>query len=341
MPSPLSFVGIGDLHLDGKLSKFIPSLNTVILSEVRKAARYARRSGIPLLVFYGDICDIPTMSAEACMLLIEFFEEYNDLNHILITGNHDVEHEGTHSLLLIKKLCSLGKLPNVKVIDQPTVLFRKRGTPLNLLPWPYFQVQAECLNVLHIETHGSRWEIGKAIESERKTSAYCVSGHLHTHQVVGPRQNIYYSGTLYQTNFGEKAEKFFHHVEWDGKVATVESVPTTPQYELINKIVATPQDLSTILPDSKKLYKVFVKHGVELDAETFSTMPNVVRINTFQTRDELNNLIAEELLLSDASAHVSHLSVMEALETYLLRATVEKSVSDRAREIAHSLFAPA
>lgn len=338
MAQPLSFVGIGDLHLDGKLSKFIPDLNTVILDEVRKAARYARRSGIKLLVFYGDICDVSTMSAEATMGLIEFFEEFVDLNHIIIPGNHDQESNEKHSLQLLMKLCSLGKLPNVKILDKPTVMFRKKGTPVNFLPWPYFTVEKDCLNVLHIETHGSRWEVGKPIESERKTRAYCVSGHLHSHQIVGPRQNIWYSGTLYQTNFGEKYEKFFHHVEWDGRDCNVKSVRTLPQYELINKIVTTTADLDTIERDPKKLYKVFVKGGLELDASTFEAFPNVVRINSFKNRDELNNLLAEELILNDASAEVSQLSIMDALETYLLRATTEKVVSDRAREIASALF---
>ena len=213
MTSPLSFVGIGDLHLDGKLSKFIPDLNTVILDEVRKPARYARRNGIKMMVYYGDICDGTSLSPEATLGLIDFFEEHSDLNHILFPGNHDQETSEKHSLLVLKRLCELGKLPNVRVIDRPTVLFRKKGTPVNFLPWPYFTVKKDCLNVMHVETHGSRWEVGKPIESERQTEAYCVSGHLHTHQIVGPNKNIWFSGTLYQTNFGERAEKFFHHVE--------------------------------------------------------------------------------------------------------------------------------
>lgn len=338
MTKPLRAVGIGDLHLDGKLIKHIPELNKVIQSEVEVVLNYAMRNGINLAFYYGDICDVPHLSSEATCCLLDLFVQYPHIKHILMPGNHDVENSTTNSLQLIKKLVTIGKLDNVLVVDSPRVLFRNRGTPVKILPWPHFDVEPDCLNILHIETNGSKWEIGKPIVSERETSYNCVSGHLHTHQVVGPQKNVFYSGTLYQTNFGEKNKKFFHDITWDGETLQCESVPHVPQYELINLIVTTTEDLKRIDPSPKKLYKVFVKSGVDLDASTFDQFSNVVKINSFKTREDLQTLIAEELVLSDANATVNSLSVMDALTTYLTRAKVESSVQDRAQEIANTLL---
>ena len=336
--SAINFVGIGDLHLDGKLSKFIPNLNEVILDEVRKPLDHARRNGIRLAILYGDICDLPHMSYDATTKLVDLFFEYQDIRFIVLLGNHDIESTEKNSLQVIQHFCSKGLIPNLKIIDKPTVMFRSRGTPIRFLPWPHFSVREDCLNVIHIETNGSRWEVGGAIESERDTEYNCVGGHLHTMQISGKKKNIHYSGTLYQTSFGEKSSKYFHVGSWDGKTLDLEVVPTTPRYTLINKIVASQEDLLSIESDPYKLYKVFVKSGVEMSAETFLTMPNVVKINTFQNRKELENLIAEELILGDASAEINSLSVLDALNNYMVNASVKKSVADRAREIATSFF---
>jgi DNA repair exonuclease SbcCD nuclease subunit len=337
----LQAIGIGDLHLDGKLSKHISNLNEVILDEVGVCHAYARRHGIQNIFYYGDICDVPTLSNDAMVRLLDMFAATSDLRHFLITGNHDVESVEKHSLQVLKKLVTIGKLDNVRIIDEPTVFFTKQGTPVNFLPWPHFSVQPGHLNVLHVETNGSKWEIGKPIVSERETEFPCVAGHLHTNQTVGPQKNIHYSGTLYQTNFGEKREKFFHHLKWDGVNLRVKSVPHVAKYELLNLIVNTREDLERIESSPFKLYKVFVKSGADLDASTFNDRPNVIKINSFSSKEELNNLIAEELILSDANTMVNQLTVHEALETYLLRsAKVEDaSVVERAKEIAAEMFA--
>lgn len=336
--SRLQFCGIGDLHLDGRISKFIPEANSYILSECQKVANHARRNGIGLLVYYGDICDTPVLSAEGLSLLLDYFVLNQDLKHILILGNHDFESTEKHSLQLLMKIISLGFLSNVKVIEKPTTLYRKQGTPLRLLPWPHFTVEKDCLNVIHVETAGSKWDMGRVIDSEHKTSAHCLGGHLHTHQVIGKKENIHYSGTLYQTSFGEKYEKYFHQVEWDGVKPIVESIPNKAKYELVNYPVHNLQDLTKIEVNPFKLYKVFVNSGLELDASTFDHIPNVVRINSFKTKAELNNLISEELMLADSSTEVTQFTVMEALESFIDKSSADKSVVDRAKTLANSLL---
>ena len=93
--SNLSFVGVGDLHLDSKIQKYMPeNVNKVIIDEVRNGpVRHAVRNGIPFVVFYGDICDVPHMSSDASIQLMQLFFDHPGLRFILITGNHDVEYE--------------------------------------------------------------------------------------------------------------------------------------------------------------------------------------------------------------------------------------------------------
>jgi DNA repair exonuclease SbcCD nuclease subunit len=340
--SSLEFVGVGDIHLDSKLSQHIPNINEVIMNEVRGGPiRYALRNGIKLVIFYGDICDVPKMSDDAAMRLYDLFSEYPNLKFILMTGNHDIEQVGIHSLNVLKKVCELGFIKNVRIVDKPTTFFRAQGTPVRILPWPHFSVDESAFNILHIETDGSQWDHGKMVKSERTTEAFCSSGHLHTKQVCGPRNNIFYCGTLYQTNFGEKPDKYFHHIVVSHDKATggirpqVTLVPHKPTYTLHNHVVSSVEDLDRISRKPTDLYKVFVKDGADLDAGTFDAFPNVVKINAFKTRSELDALLAEDLVVHDASATVNSMTVFDALSEYMVRAKVEPSLAER----AESLFA--
>lgn len=340
MKSSLSFVGVGDLHLDGKLFKYIPDLNHVIMNEVRSGpVRHAIRNGIPMVVFYGDICDIPSMSSEATELLLDLFYDHPGLRFVLMIGNHDVESTGVHSLRLLKKMVERRALTNVRVVDEPTTLFANSDTPVRILPWPSFDVDPRCLNVLHIETNGSQWDHGKAVESERTTKSWCVSGHLHTKQVCGPRKNIFYAGTLYQTNFGEKPDKYFHEVSWSpGNKPQVTLVPHRPQYRLHSVIIESREDLTKILESPTDLYRVFVKSGSDLQPEDLSGKKNVVKVNAFKSRKELESLIADSLLMQDTAEIVNSLNVFKALQRYMVRASVPKKLASRANALFEEIL---
>lgn len=333
----MEFIGVGDLHMDGKLSKYIPNLNEVIINEIRTGpVRYAERNGVNMVVFYGDVCDVPHMSTEATILLIRLFSDHPRLRFLLITGNHDMEYDGKHSLLLLKELSEKGALPNVRVFDKPTTLFRKQGTPLRLLPWPSFEVEEHALNVIHVEVNGSQWDHGKAVDSERETDCFCVGGHLHTKQRV---RNIHFSGTLYQTNFGEKPDKYFHHVRMEeGEEPTVELIPHKPAYRLHNLVISSPDDLKTIVPGQYDLYKAFVKSGANISADLLQEYPNIVKINAFTNRKELMALLSEELLMQDTEVTVNDFTVMEALQRWMVRASIKERTAAKAVQVLQDLL---
>lgn len=337
MSKSFDFVAIGDLHLDGKLKKFIPNLNEVILNEVRVALNYARRNGIQVAVYLGDVCDVPKMSPDAHLRIMDVLSDYPDIKHIMITGNHDTEDESTHSLQILKRMSELGGINNLKVIDKPTNLYSKAGTPVRFLPWPHFSVGKNFLNVMHIETNGSQWDHGKSVESERDTNYTCLSGHLHTKQIVGRKKNIHFVGTLYQTNFGERLDKYFGHCSWDGTEFSIDYIPNKPAYSLHNLIITEKTDLEKIIVDPFNLYKCFVKSGVDLSVSDLEKYSNVVKINSFKSRQELEALLSDELLMQDVDAEVSSMSVLDALQKWMLRSKVDEGLAEKTLNLFNKL----
>lgn len=332
----IEFVGIGDLHLDGKLLRHLPDLNSRIIHEVKRVLRYAKRNGIDLAVFYGDICETPEMSTEAARLLLKLIMEHSSMSMIFLLGNHDRENSETHSMQLFADLVAFEVLPNVKVIEKPTTLFRKSGTPLRLLPWPSLDTDVECLNVIHEEVVGSTWDFGRKSTTQKKAKGVCVAGHIHTSQTVG---KVHYSGTLYQTTFGEKPAKYFHHVKWlEGQPPSVKKIPHVASFSLVNKIIASKDDLKTIEKDPNILYKVFVQDSVTLEADTFADLPNVVKVNSFRTKLELTSLIQEELRIDDEFEVTSLLSVENNLKTWLLSAEVDDDLRRKTYKKFKTLF---
>ena len=150
---------------------------------------------------------------------------------------------------------------------------------------------------------------------------------FHTKQRV---KNVHYSGTLFQTSFGEKPDKYFHHVSLEEGVApSIKLVPHVPKYKLGNLVLASREDLDKIEKDPFHLYKAFVKAGAGINPEDLAEFPNIVKVNSFTNRGELEALIAEELLMQDTEVTVNDFSVLDALTRYMQRAAVSDRVAKR------------
>jgi DNA repair exonuclease SbcCD nuclease subunit len=313
------FCGIGDLHFDGRLSKHIPELNKYIIQEVRSVVAKARKKGCRLVVFYGDIGDKPVLSYEAHMLLIDLFDEFAEMKFVMISGNHDrldVHHTGLDLLFHMRK-------PNVKIIlSKPTMIFRDTDHPINLLPWPFYkEVEAGATNVIHVEVAGSFMDSGRPFNVGTKISpkCFCVAGHLHTMHKAG--KNVHYSGTLYQTYFGEKEGKYWHLV--DAEARTVENVKHSPQYVLRNIVIEKPSDIEDLIPsDPNILCKLFVKAGVALHDGVLDKHPNVVKHNTFTTKSELEALVMSDFVIDDHSSAVKF-NIEQALSDWMVSEKVD------------------
>lgn len=310
----LDVIGIGDLHFDGPLAKHLSTmtLHDMIVAEVQVAIKYARENGIRDTIFYGDIGHKPLLSVESTLAFAHLLQAYPKQRFWIITGNHDLEQKGVHSLRLLKFMCQW--MPNVKVLDKPTTC-TIGGEQVRFLPWPHSETEEGALNVLHIEVSGSKWDTGRAAKTELRIPKrhFCVAGHLHTAQVV---KNVHYSGTLYQTNFGESLPKYFHHIRYEGGEGEAKLVRHHPTVTLHNIVIRSKKDFKAIPEDPNSLCKVFVHQGVEIDPDAFDKLPNVVKTNSFKTKEELTVLLTEDFVLDDDSGSVQ-IDYDDVLEEWL------------------------
>lgn len=341
----LHAVGIGDLHLDGKLRKHIPAYNQLVMDNVYSVLAKAVKLGIRVCFLYGDVCDTPTMSSDALQRLLRLFHEHNNLKFVMVKGNHDTHDEQTCSLDSIACMAELDMLPNVKVIkDQPVVLFSTTDHPVYVLPWPHKDTRKGHLNVLHVEAMGAKWDTGREVTEGLNTPNLCVIGHIHTAQRV---RNMHFSGTLHQTNFGEAKEKYFHEITWTGSVKTsvIKKIRHKPTYLLENVIIKSDDDYQAFLTASQDVdreqpvyYKAFVStKDLVLPVNAFDKVPNLIRINRFQTKAELKILMTEELELDDVSGQVSF-STDTMFKDWMRQHDVAPDLQERATRKLESLL---
>lgn len=332
----LEFVGIGDLHMD-KLSKLLPGFgNAAVAAETRKVLDYAKKHGVVHVFYYGDVCDKSRMSYSGHTELTQilFGPEYADLNHWVILGNHDFEENGTHSLQVLQQFAESTGRSNVHIITQPTET-KIDGVRVRFLPYPHESTSKDALNVGHFEAAGALRDNGKRITDGYSKNHLCAMGHLHTmHQV----RRMYYSGTLYQTNFGEKLPKFFHHAKVMPDLRhKFKCVRHTPSFTLTNLEVRSRADLKKVSSNPLDLYKLFVHSSVKLRPDDLEKLNNVVRINKFETEKDLKTQLADDWKVSDEE-DVKVFQPKEDLLTFLHTKNIREDLKKRVLQLHEKAF---
>jgi DNA repair exonuclease SbcCD nuclease subunit len=293
------FIGIGDLHLtsadgSGGLAKYIQNPNEMVMEELLTVLQWARKKGISKAIFYGDVCDSPRMSYEALIAFTKFLSENDDFMFYIILGNHDMYGETPetgHSLEVLQLLYSK---KNVRFITKPRTLDID-GAKVRFLPYPFENFDKNALNVFHKEVYGSKGDSGRVMEGDdmSKSKAVVVAGHLHTAHRV---RNTFYSGTLYQTNFGESQDKFFHHIDFHSPSEySIELVPHKPKYVLHNVVLQSRADLATIPTGETNLVKLVVQDGADVTAADYANRPNIAVVKNFKSKDDLHAVLTEDL----------------------------------------------
>jgi hypothetical protein len=293
----LEGVGIGDLHFD-KLERTLPGIgNKAIVKELRKPLNYALKNGIEHAFYYGDIGEYARFSYEALILFMDVLldPKYEGLYQWIYLGNHDFDEEGRNSLEVLVSLLSLLKRRGIKnrirVFTQPEDL-EIDDVPVRILPYPHTNTSGKRLNFGHFEVSGAIRDNGRRIKEGVETEHLCLIGHLHTcHKVA----NSYFSGTLYQTNFGEKLPKSFHHFKVKGDLKhKIINVPNDPEYKLFNLEIYSRKDLEKISDSEKDLYKLFVQDGVKINPDDLTKYKNVIKLNKFKDEKDLKVQLEEE-----------------------------------------------
>ncbi len=336
----VELVGIGDLHFN-KLDSLIPNASELVCSSVARVLNYALDKGIRDVVFYGDICEKPRMSYEAQCLFYKLLlrERYSELKFHFILGNHDFAEDGTHSLQVLDVISSaIGK--GIQVYTQPTRT-TLRGVSFNFLPYPHTTTTKNAINVGHFEVKGSLRDNGRKIDDGVDTQHVTLMGHLHTCHSV---RNTHYSGTLYQTNFGESLPKSFHHVTAEShrpEDVNIINVPFSPPFRLLNLTVTKASDLNGLDDPSKgTLYKLFLKDGVDLDVgKILDTYPNIVRHNTFKNKKDLELMTTQSWEFDDDIVNDNVNVDNEAIALdFLAKSGFKQDKIDRGRDILRSIL---
>lgn len=333
----MEFVGWGDMHLD-KLDGIIPDASERIVRSMTKVFDYALDHGVEHVIQYGDVGERPRLSyhAQTCLYQALLKPKYRDLQIHFILGNHDFAEDGTHTLQVMDVVAK-GLKRNVHVYLKPT-LVDLDGTQFNFLPHPHVTTRKDCVNVGHFEASGSLRDNGRQIDEGVNNKHVCVVGHLHTMHRV---RNTHFSGTLYQTNFGESMPKFFHHcsVDKDPYSINVENVPFTPPWQLVNLTINTVDDLALIEKENNIYYKLFLKSGLDIDInEVLMSHPNVVRHNTFKTKKDLKDLVQREWDLSgDMNVEPLRVNEWETVSELLTRDGLTVPQVKRGRDIITNL----
>ena len=290
------FVGIGDLHLTnhlgkGGLSEYITDTDQMIVDLVQQPLSYASKNGIEHILLYGDIFDGPKPSSRGERALLQILK--SDFKFHVILGNHDKFGEDSsagHSLELMRDI----DLPNVKIYEQPTKV-KIGGARINFMPWPHSNFLPNCLNVAHVDVSGARSDSGRLLDGEKiaKCKYQAVIGHIHTRQQV---KDAYYSGTLYQKNFGESLDKYFHHIQYDADGAfEVLDIPVRPIYKLHTIEVRSKEDLKQIPRSAYDFVKLILLEGATVSAVDYKHL-NVVRTRPVGSQKDLELARLEDLV---------------------------------------------
>lgn len=275
------FLGIGDLHLSasngyGGLSRYVDNSDQYILEEVQRVLDTAKADGIEQVFVYGDICDGPRMSYNAHLQLLKLLRRNKDLFFHFILGNHDklaTDSTVGHSLQVLQQF----RLKNVAMHLAPEVV-DFGDCKINFLSYPFHDFQ-NMLNVCHLDIKGAVTDNGRKVTKGVDASGYpVVSGHIHS---SGDYGSVHYSGTLYQLNFGESADrKGYHIIECSGTDCCVQYVPFKSKIQLLD--LKLPGEVPAA--DPNKFWRLFCTEDV--DPAVYAHL-QVVQIRHAETAEQL------------------------------------------------------
>lgn len=324
----LEFVGIGDLHL-GKLERIIPGIgNEVVVNETKKCLDYALSNGITNVFFYGDIGDKTRLSYKDHLALLSLLldPKYAGLKFWIILGNHDFDEHGVNSLQIIRYMVKMLKLKNIRIFVKGEDE-KIDGVNVRFMPYPLVETSKKAVNIGHFDAVGAKRDNGRTIKNGEgvDTDHFCCVGHLHTPHTV---KNMFFSGTLYQTNFGETLPKMFHHVKvLPSLKRKVKYVRNEPAVKLFNLEIYSRKDLNKITKNKNDLYKLFVQDGVKINPDDLSRHKNVIKINRFKDDSDLKVQLEEEWKAVDMEGTV--FQPKKDLLSFLKKRNVDKEIVSR------------
>lgn len=207
---------IGDLHFGMRINdeRFIDYQ----ITEWKKFIGYCKENDIKRMIILGDFFDNRNIISVKILdrVLNDIID--NDMDVILLIGNHDTLFKNTSKVNTPKLLFE--KYANIKVIQAPEVI-EIDGVPCLFVPWINKENWDESLAAIknskakycfgHFElqgfemTNGIKCTGGMNASTLRKFK-WVFSGHFHLVQKKG---NIFYLGSFYQTTWTDCGDQKF------------------------------------------------------------------------------------------------------------------------------------
>ena len=228
----MEFIAIADTHIslysndqivkESKLPLRLHTLDKVLQNIVY----YAIGRGIHIVAILGDVFHTKSLiHALAQSVFLDFVRNFQQIEFIIIDGNHDMSSRSGTGVSALKCLDSE---PNVRMLHHPELIDNVWFVPWG--PDMVNEIKSRKGDYLcaHIGVNEAQLSSGISVVSEIKMSdltkyEHCILAHYHKPQSIG---NITYVGSPIQLDWGEKhEEKRFLIV--DSSKFTMESVPTT------------------------------------------------------------------------------------------------------------------
>jgi len=235
----MKFAFIADIHLSrysqDKLEDEtnLPERLHSIKASLYEVANYCRENDIGVIIIAGDILHGKSIIyAIAQDIMLQFIEDYEEIDFYIIDGNHDLSGKGED---VVSALRPLSKYKNVRLINYNQTLER-----FNIFFAPYSSnivdvVKKNTAKILvsHFGLSEGMLNSGISIISDIKLSdlegkyELVLLGHYHKPQeIIKENIRLYYVGSLIQLDWGEKDdEKRFLVV--DSESLEAESIPLT------------------------------------------------------------------------------------------------------------------
>jgi len=257
----MKFLFTADIHLSGysqdKIVNNLPERLNSIKNVLIEMAEYCKQHDISTFIIGGDTLHGKSIiHALAQSIMLDFFRAYaEDIEFIILDGNHDLSGRGKDSVSALK---SLDNEPNVmRVGDTQTF-----GDIL-LVPYMPHMVDVIKKNkakylISHFGLSEGVLNNGMSVISDVSLAdldgkyRYVLLGHYHKPQsIIKETIDLYYVGSPIQIDWGEKnEEKRFLIVDTDND--KIESVPTTG-YTKYCEFTITNENKDDLLKEVAKL----------------------------------------------------------------------------------------
>jgi len=258
----MKFAFIADIHLSkygqDKLEETtkLPERLSSIKQALYEVGNYCRNQKIGIVIIGGDIYHNKSIIYSiAQQIMLEYFEDFRDLEFWIIDGNHDLSGKGKDA---ISALRSFKTVRNVKWISQVEM----GDDDLICIPYSYDVVNQVKTNkrrilISHFGLSEGVLNSGMSIIQDISLSdlvgkyELVLLGHYHKPQQI-EREDIrlFYVGSLIQLDWGEKGEEKRFLVV-DTKTLQVDSIPIT-QYRKHIEIEITPENRATAIQEARR-----------------------------------------------------------------------------------------